>query len=185
MTSPNETAAPHQMVPEDDQNMLERIPGTADPIPADPIPADLMLTETPQSAIRVPVWDPGAAAAGSATEEPDAVGHADAERPPAFPASDADPEPVPASPAVTDTTSPDTRWHEILAMFVDDPRSSVERAAGLVDDSVEALVASVREQQDSLLSGWHDQDAGTEELRTAVQHYRTFWNRLEDFSPET
>jgi len=32
-------------------------------------------------------------------------------------------------------------------MFVDDPRSSVELAAGLVDDSVESIVMSVKEQQ--------------------------------------
>jgi hypothetical protein len=39
-------------------------------------------------------------------------------------------------------------------MFVDDPRSSLELAAGLVDDSVESIVMSVKEQQHSLLSAW-------------------------------
>jgi hypothetical protein len=70
-------------------------------------------------------------------------------------------------------------------MFVDDPRSSLELAAGLVGDSTEALVVSVKEQQHSLLSAWHGDDAGTEELRTTLQQYRTFWNRLEAFSRET
>ncbi len=70
-------------------------------------------------------------------------------------------------------------------MFVDDPRSSVEVAASLVDDSIQALVASVKDQQDSLLSAWNGEDAGTEELRTAVQNYRAFWNRLENFSRAT
>lgn len=70
-------------------------------------------------------------------------------------------------------------------MFVDDPRSSVELAAGLVGDSAEALVVSVREQQYSLLSAWQGDDAGTEEMRTILQQYRTLWNRLEDFSRET
>jgi len=69
-------------------------------------------------------------------------------------------------------------------MFVDDPRSSVESAASLVDDSVEALVAFVREQQGSLLAAWHGEDAGTEEMRAAVQHYRTFDTRLADFRRE-
>jgi hypothetical protein len=78
-----------------------------------------------------------------------------------------------------------TRWHEIQAMFVDDPRASAEMAASLVDDSIRALVASVKEQQDSLLAAWHDADAGTEELRTAVQHYRAFGTRLAGFSRET
>jgi hypothetical protein len=77
------------------------------------------------------------------------------------------------------------RWHQILAMFVDDPRSSAELAAGLVDDSIQALVASLREQQESLLAAWHDEHAGTEELRTAVRHYRAFGNRLADFPMKT
>jgi len=70
-------------------------------------------------------------------------------------------------------------------MFVDDPRSSLELAAGLVDDSVEALLMSVTEHQHSLLSAWQGDDPGTEELRTTLRQYRTFWNRLEDFSRGT
>ena len=70
-------------------------------------------------------------------------------------------------------------------MFVDDPRSSFELAASLVDDSVESIVISVKEQQHSLLSAWQGDDAGTEELRTKLGQSRTFWNRLEDFSRET
>jgi hypothetical protein len=97
-------------------------------------------------------------------------------------------EPLPAEspefPAASATASLTARWHEIQAMFVDDPRSSVEMAAGLVDESVQALVASVREQQDSLLAAWHGENAGTEELRTAVQHYRAFGGRLADFTRE-
>jgi len=84
-----------------------------------------------------------------------------------------------------DGTSRSTRWQAIQSMFVDDPRSSVELAAGLVDDSVESIVMSVKEQQHSLLSAWQGDDPGTEELRTTLRQYRTFWNRLEDFSRET
>jgi hypothetical protein len=69
-------------------------------------------------------------------------------------------------------------------MFVDDPRSSPELAASLVDDSVESIIISVKEQH-SLLSAWQGDDAGTEELRTKLGQSRTFWNRLEDFSRET
>jgi hypothetical protein len=68
-------------------------------------------------------------------------------------------------------------------MFVDDPRASVERAAGLVDDRVEALIQSVRERQRSMQSAWQADDAGTEELRVALQHYRTFWNSLDRSGP--
>jgi hypothetical protein len=52
-------------------------------------------------------------------------------------------------------------------MFVDDPRSSVELAAGLAGDSVEPVVSSVKEQRHSLLSAWQGDDRGTGELRTA------------------
>jgi hypothetical protein len=71
-------------------------------------------------------------------------------------------------------------WNEIQAMFVDDPHASVERAAGLVDDRVEELIQSFRARQHSVQSAWQAEYAGTEELRVALQHYRTFWNSLED-----
>ncbi len=71
-------------------------------------------------------------------------------------------------------------WNEIQAMFVDDPHASIQRAAGLVDDRVEALIQSVRERQRSMQSAWQADDAGTEELRVALQHYRAFWNSLDD-----
>jgi hypothetical protein len=65
-----------------------------------------------------------------------------------------------------------------------DPRSSIELAASLVDDSAEALMTSVKERQHALLSAWQGDDAGTEEMRIALQQYRTFWNRIEDLSRE-
>jgi len=87
-------------------------------------------------------------------------------------------------PAASAAASLSTRWREIQAVFVDDPRSSVEMAAGLVDESAQALVALVAEQQDSLLAAWHGEDTGTEELRAAVQRYRTFGDRLAGFTRE-
>ncbi len=71
-------------------------------------------------------------------------------------------------------------WNEIQAMFVDDPRASVESAAVLVDGRVEQLIESVRQRQRSMQSACQDVSAGTEELRVALQRYRTFWNSLED-----
>jgi len=106
----------------------------------------------------------------------------DAERSMTLAVPGAEPEPIPESPAVSDTAAMSARWHEIQAMFVDDPRASAEMAAGLVDDSIRAFTVSVREQQDSLLATWHGEDAGTEELRTAVQHYRALGTRLAGFS---
>ena len=77
----------------------------------------------------------------------------------------------------------DGPWNEIQAMFVDDPRASIERAAGLVNDQIEVLIESVRERQRSLTSAWQVDDVGTEVLRVALQHYRSFWNSLENRTP--
>jgi hypothetical protein len=40
---------------------------------------------------------------------------------------------------------------------------------------------SVQKRQHALMSAWQGDDAGTEELRIALQDYRTFWKRLEEF----
>ncbi|HEX9030549.1 MAG TPA: hypothetical protein VF834_01810 [Streptosporangiaceae bacterium] len=86
-----------------------------------------------------------------------------------------------SSPVADDASlSLQARWHEILAMFVDDPRSAVELAAGLADDRAEAVVVSIKERQASLLSAWQRHDAGTEELRIALQQYRIIFTRLQD-----
>ena len=170
MTSPGETAIEHQVAAEDDKDSLER----------GPEPTGLLRTENSQPVARAAVWHPGATVMASPADERDVVGQG-AERSMTFSGPDAEPESIPESPAA----SVSTRWHEIQAMFVDDPRSSVELAAGLVDDSIQALVAFIKEQQDSLLAAWHGEDAGTEELRVALQHYRAFGTRLADFSRET
>jgi hypothetical protein len=90
------------------------------------------------------------------------------------------PESAAESHPAEDTTPAAGPWNEVQAMFVDDPRASIERASGLVDDRVEELIRSVRERQRSIQSAWQADAAGTEELRVALQHYRTFWTSLED-----
>jgi hypothetical protein len=162
MTTPSETAM-NQMAAEDETGMLERVP-----VPAEPLQA-----ESPEF--------PAASATASLTAmnqmaAEDETGMLELVPVPA--------EPLPAENTEFSAASLSARWHEIQAMFVDDPHSSAEMAAGLVDDSVQALVASVREQQDSLLAAWHGENAGTEELRAAVQHYRAFGGRLADFTRE-
>lgn len=176
MTSPGETAIDHQMAAPGDQDTRARIPDPAGPL----------RTGNPQPAPGG-AWHPGAAAAGSPAAEPEVTGPDDAERSVTLAVPGAEPEPVPESPAVTATATATTsaRWHEIQAMFVDDPRASAEMAASLVDDSIQALVASVRDQQGSLLAAWQGENAGTEELRTAVQHYRALGTRLAGFCRET
>jgi hypothetical protein len=95
------------------------------------------------------------------------------------------PEPVGKSQHAADAASEAGPWSEIQAMFVDDPRASVERAAGLVDDRVQEYIASVKKRQRSVQSALQTEDAGTEELRVALQHCRTFWNSLEDLPDQS
>jgi len=94
------------------------------------------------------------------------------------------PEPVTESHIASNAASARGPWNEIQAMFVDDPRASVERAAALVNDRVEALIRSFMERQRSAQSAWEADGAGTEELRVALRHYRTFWSSIADFPPQ-
>ena len=95
------------------------------------------------------------------------------------------PEPVADALRAADAASDAGPWNEIQAMFVDDPRASVERAAGLVDDRVQEYIESVKKRQRSVHSAWQAEDVGTEELRVALQHHRTFWNSLEDLPDQS
>ena len=70
------------------------------------------------------------------------------------------------------------QWPAIQAMFVDDPKGSVQRAAAAADEVVKALVASIEREQAALNTAWEN-DASTEDLRTALQQYRAFCGRLE------
>jgi hypothetical protein len=146
--------------------------GTAagQPLDADQAPLDAQALAVPQY--------PGTAAKDGAT------GTARAETLSPTLAAGARPGLAQTSPATAGGNSPDERWHEIQAMFVDDPRSAVELAAGLAGDSAETVIASVRERQQALLSPWQRDDTGTEELRIALRHYRGFWNRLRDLPRE-
>jgi hypothetical protein len=70
------------------------------------------------------------------------------------------------------------QWPAIQAMFVDDPKGSVERAAAAADEVAKAFVASLQREQTALRAAW-EKDTTTEDLRTALQQYRAFCGRLE------
>jgi hypothetical protein len=146
--------------------------GTAagQPLDADQAPLDAPTLAVPQY--------PGTAATDGVT------GAAGAETLSPALATGAQPGLAQTSPATAGGNSPDERWHEIQAMFVDDPRSAVELAADLAGDSAETVIASVRARQQALLSPWQRDDTGTEELRIALRQYRKFWNRLRELPPE-
>ena len=145
-------------------------------------PASATAQGISELAVLAPPDLPGYPDLRSAAAEPGTPTGPDAEESAAATALAA--EPRPASPPAIDDDGIDleVRWHEILAMFVDEPRSSVEQAAAFAGDRAEAFLLSIKEQQDSLQSGWQRQDADTEELRLALQQYRIFCNRLDELS---
>jgi hypothetical protein len=72
-----------------------------------------------------------------------------------------------------------TRWDHIQAGFVDEPRKAVEEADSLVASTMKRL-AEVFAQERSKLEGQWDRgdNVSTEDLRVALQRYRSFFHRL-------
>jgi len=71
------------------------------------------------------------------------------------------------------------RWQEIQASFVDQPRRSVEEADRLVADLMQQLAASFADERNRLEEQWdRGDDVSTEDLRLALTHYRSFFDRL-------
>jgi hypothetical protein len=72
-----------------------------------------------------------------------------------------------------------TRWNEIQGKFVDEPRAAVQLADGLVSEVIEKITQMFTNEHSSLESQWKQgNDVSTEDLRKALQHYRSFFNRL-------
>lgn len=72
-----------------------------------------------------------------------------------------------------------TRWNEIQGKFVDEPRSAVQQADALVSEVVEKITQMFANEHSSLEGQWNQgNDVSTEDLRKALQRYRTFFNRL-------
>lgn len=70
------------------------------------------------------------------------------------------------------------RWAVIQQGFVDDPRAAVTDADKLVSDVLQRLSATFDEQHKDLESQWADGEPSTEDLRSALQRYRAFFERL-------
>src|SRR5262245_41404467 len=153
-------AAPGEPAAEDDQVVLE----SSEAGPVTPAPAGETVAGTAGAAA-----DAGPDRVGEATPMPGgpAVDEPDG------PADITNPDPAPEPAAVNHD------WREIMAMFVDDPRAATERAARVVDGSVEDLVRSLKGEQESLRSAWQGGSADTERMRTALKDYRSLWQRLD------
>jgi len=72
-----------------------------------------------------------------------------------------------------------TRWNEIQGRFVDEPRAAVEQADALVSEVIDQITQMFAHEHGSLVTQWKQgADVSTEDLRKALQHYRSFFNRL-------
>ncbi|RPE39941.1 hypothetical protein EDD90_2967 [Streptomyces sp. Ag109_O5-1] len=71
------------------------------------------------------------------------------------------------------------RWEKIQTAFVDDPRNAVQAADSLVANVMQTLATTFDEHKKELEVQWNQGGhADTEALRTALRHYRSFFNRL-------
>ena len=77
------------------------------------------------------------------------------------------------------TTEVRGRWEEIQASFVDEPRHAVQEADALVAELMKQLANSFASERQTLEGQWDRGDeVSTEELRVALQRYRSFFDRL-------
>ena len=72
-----------------------------------------------------------------------------------------------------------SRWDDVQAAFVDDPKECVQKADALVAQVVEQLTAGFSEARSRLEGQWaRGEEASTEDLRLALKRYREFFQRL-------
>ena len=72
-----------------------------------------------------------------------------------------------------------SRWEKIQGGFVDEPRRAVEEADTLVAELMQQLADSFANERKGLEGQWDRGDeVSTEDLRIALQRYRSFFDRL-------
>jgi hypothetical protein len=95
--------------------------------------------------------------------------------------STADGEHLPGTPLLAPAELDDivTRWRDIQADFVDEPRRAVKNADALVADLMQRLARMFAAEREELESRWMaGDDVSTEELRQGLRRYRSFFERL-------
>jgi len=71
------------------------------------------------------------------------------------------------------------RWTDVQTAFVDSPRQSVEQADALVAEVMQHLAKTFADERSDLERQWdRGDDIATDDLRTAFQRYRSFFERL-------
>ncbi|MCX4545452.1 hypothetical protein [Streptomyces sp. NBC_01565] len=72
-----------------------------------------------------------------------------------------------------------TKWNEVQGQFVDDPQDAVRSADGLVAEVMQDLARTFATHKEDLEGQWgKGEQVATEDLRLALQRYRSFFNRL-------
>ena len=78
-----------------------------------------------------------------------------------------------------ETTGYRTRWDGIQTGFVDEPRKAVEEADALVAQVITRLTEVFANERTTLEHQWdRGEHVSTEDLRLALQKYRSFFERL-------
>ena len=71
------------------------------------------------------------------------------------------------------------QWDSIQTSFVDQPREAVEKADSLVAELMQDLAKTFANERQNLEGQWGRGDnVSTEDLRIALQRYRSFFSRL-------
>ncbi|MEV0414301.1 hypothetical protein AB0I68_26715 [Streptomyces sp. NPDC050448] len=123
---------------------------------------------------QVPVY-PGEATAGT-QDDAGAPGPATTE-----PGSDQEQVPAADEPLLgaEDAEGYRKTWSDIQGRFVDDPQDAVRSADALVAEVMQALAQTFSSRKQGLEGQWDQgEQVATEELRLALQQYRSFFNRL-------
>ena len=72
-----------------------------------------------------------------------------------------------------------SRWQNIQTSFIDEPTRAVEQADSLVAEIMQQLAKTFADERSHLEEqGEHGKDISTEDLRMALRHYRSFFDRL-------
>lgn len=72
-----------------------------------------------------------------------------------------------------------TRWSDIQAGFVDEPGRAVQQADALVAELMQHLTKMFADERAKLgVLSTHREQRSTEDMRVALQRYRSFFNRL-------
>jgi hypothetical protein len=88
----------------------------------------------------------------------------------------AEPMPLFSEPETVDFRS---QWSKLQTGFVDEPRRTVEDADKLVAAVMQRLAEGFANERSGLEKQWdRGDDVSTEDLRVALQRYRSFFDRL-------